>query len=70
MPMQPQDDGPRTYFILGNVILALAAVMLLFFGTLWEQFGIWALLLWMVMAVLGVYFISRSSDPSQPGPPN
>jgi len=68
--MQPHDDGPRTYFILGNVILALAAVMLLFFGTLWEQFGIWALLVWMVMAVLGVYFISRSSDPSQPGPPN
>ncbi len=68
--MQPQDDGPRTFFFLGNAILALAAVMLFFFGTLWEQFGIWALLVWMVMAVLGVYFISRSSDPSPPGPPN
>ncbi|MFO8152271.1 hypothetical protein [Thioalkalivibrio sp.] len=68
--MHPQDDGPRTSFILGNVILGAAAVMLLFFGPLWERFGIWALLFWMVMAALGVYFISRSSDPSQSGPPN
>ena len=68
--MHPQDDGPRTSFILGNVILGAAAVMLLFFAPLWERFGIWALLFWMVMAALGVYFISRSSDPSQSGPPN
>lgn len=70
MTMRPPDDGPNVFFLLGNVILGLAAVMLFFFGTLWEQFGIWALLVWMVMAVLGVYFISRSSDPSPPGPPN
>ncbi len=70
MPMHSQDDGPRTSFILGNVILALAAVMLLFFGTLWEQFGIWALFLWMLMAVLGVYFISQDSGSQPPGPPN
>jgi hypothetical protein len=68
--MKPQDDGPRTYFLLGNVILALAAVMLFFFGTLWESFGAWALVAWMALAVLGVYFISRSNDPSPPGPPN
>jgi membrane protein implicated in regulation of membrane protease activity len=68
--MKPKDDGPKTYFLLGNVILATAAVMLFFFGTLWEQFGVWALMAWMALAVLGVYFISRSSDPSPPGPPN
>jgi hypothetical protein len=69
-PMKRQDDGPRTQFLLGNVILALAALMLFFFGSLWEQFGVWALVAWMAMAVLGVYFISRSNDPSPPGPPN
>jgi len=70
MPMHSQDDGPRTTFILGNVILAAAAVMLLFFGPLWEQFGIWALFVWMLMAVLGVYFISQDSGSQPPGPPN
>jgi len=70
MPMHSQDDGPRTSFILGNVILAAAAVMLLFFGPLWEQFGVWALFVWMLMAVLGVYFISRDSGSQPPGPPN
>jgi membrane protein implicated in regulation of membrane protease activity len=68
--MQSQDDGPQIYFILGNVILAAAAVMLFFFGPLWEQFGLAALLFWMVLAALGVYFITRSRDPSPPGPPN
>jgi hypothetical protein len=68
--MQPQDDGPRTSFILGNVILAAAAVMLLFFGTLWEQLGIWSLFIWMVMAALGVYFISRDTGSPPPGPPH
>jgi hypothetical protein len=68
--MQNRDDGTRLYFILGNVILGLAAVMLFFFGTLWEHLGVVALVIWMVMAALGVYFISRGRDPSPPGPPN
>lgn len=64
------DDGSRSLFFLGNVILAGAAIMLLFFGTLWEYLGVWALFLWMVMAVLGVYLIVKDRDPSPPGPPN
>ncbi len=68
--MQPQDEGPSTHFIIGNVILGFAAVMLLFFGALWEHLGVWALFLWMVMAVVGVYFISKDSGPSHSGPPN
>jgi len=67
--MQP-DDGSRTFFILGNVILGIAAVMLFFFGSLWEKLGVWSLLLWMVLAVLGVFFIAKDRDPSPPGPPN
>lgn len=68
--MRPRDNGPRTSFILGNVILAVAALMLLFFGTLWERLGVWALGIWMVMAVLGVYFISRDDGAPPAGPPN
>ncbi|AHE98149.1 hypothetical protein [Thioalkalivibrio paradoxus] len=68
--MATQDDGTRSYFILGNVILGVAAVMLFFFGPLWEHLGIWALFLWMVLAALGVYLISTSSGSSPPGPPN
>jgi len=68
--MQTPDDGSRVNFILGNVILAAAALMLFFFGTLWEQLGAWALVLWMALAALGVYLISTGRDPSPPGPPN
>jgi hypothetical protein len=68
--MQVQQDSRRIHFVLGNIILGLAAVMLLFIGSLWEHLGIWALLLWMVLAIVGVYFISKDATPPPSGPPN
>ena len=66
--MQPEDDRKRRDFLLGNLILGLAALILLFMGPLWERLGVWALILWMVLAALGVYLITKDKDPS-PGPP-
>lgn len=67
--MHPPDDTPRTSFFLGNMVLAVAAIMLFFFGEIWERLGAWGLLAWMILVVLGVYLIWRDRDPSPPGPP-
>lgn len=66
--MQTDEDRKRRDFILGNVILGLAALILLFMGPLWERLGVWALILWMILAALGVYLITKDKD-QHPGPP-
>jgi hypothetical protein len=68
--MTPSEDRKRLHFILGNVVLALAALMLLFMGRLWEMLGAWSLILWMVMAAGGVYLIAKDRDVGPPGPPD
>lgn len=65
----PQSRGPSNVLI-GNILLGAAAVMLLFFVRLWEAMGVFALLLWMAVAAIGVYFIVRDKDSNPPGPPN
>ena len=69
-PMSPLEDRKRLHFILGNVILALAAVMLLFMGQMWELIGGWALILWMAMAAGGVYLVAKDKDIGPRGPPD
>jgi hypothetical protein len=66
--MQTDEDRKRRDFILGNLILGCAALMLLFMGPLWERLGVWALILWMILAALGVYLITKDKD-QDPGPP-
>ncbi|MFN2338041.1 MAG: hypothetical protein ABR544_03610 [Gammaproteobacteria bacterium] len=66
--MQPDEDRKRRDFILGNLILGLAALILLFMGPLWEHLGVWALILWMALAAVGVYLITKDKD-QHPGPP-
>ncbi|WP_018233400.1 hypothetical protein [Thioalkalivibrio thiocyanodenitrificans] len=68
--MRSPEDRKRLHFILGNVILGLAAVMLLFMGRLWEILGAWSLILWMAMAAGGVYLITKDKDAGPGGPPN
>jgi type IV secretory pathway TrbD component len=65
----PQSRGPSNVLI-GNILLGAAAVMLLFFVRLWETMGVFALLLWMAVAALGVYFIVTDKGSKPPGPPN
>lgn len=53
--MQEPHHGPR--FWIGNGLLAAALLALFFLGTLWEHLGVGAMLLWMGLAGLGMYFV-------------
>lgn len=56
-------------FWLGNAILAVALVMVLFIGPLWELMGVFAMILWAVVVGIGVLFITRDegTPPTFPG---
>ncbi|WP_019625490.1 hypothetical protein [Thioalkalivibrio sp. ALJT] len=66
------DNGSRrpSNFVIGNIFLGAAALMLFFFVALWEYLGVVALLLWMALAAIGVYFIVKDKDINPGGPPN
>jgi len=63
-----EDDGAhmqdnRRNFWLGNGLLAVALVMMFFLGSLWEQLGGLAMLLWMAIAGAGMYFLMQDKGP-------
>ncbi len=60
------NSEPTTNFWLGNAVLGLALVLLLFMGRLWEVLGAWAMGLWIAVAALGVYLVMKDKD----RPPN
>ena len=64
------DSRRPSNFVIGNIFLGAAALMLFFFVTLWEILGAAALFLWMVLAAVGVYFIVKDKDINPGGPPN
>lgn len=53
--MNDKEFGP--YFWLGNAILGLALIMLLYMGSMWETFGPLAMVLWAAVAGLGIYLV-------------
>ena len=53
--MHETNHGPR--FWIGNALLALALVTMFFLGTLWEHLGVGAMVLWMALAGVGMYFV-------------
>ena len=55
-------------FWLGNGILAVALLLVLFMGTLWELLGRGAMVLWIVLVVAGVYFLMKDKDESPKTP--
>ena len=58
------NSNPHTSsFWLGNALLALALVMLIFLGSLWEALGIWTMVFWMILAGAGMYFVTRDKGP-------
>lgn len=62
-----KNSPPRSKFMIGNILLAIALGTLLFMGSLSERFGFWAVVLWMVLAAAGIYFImADKSDPAEP----
>ncbi len=63
--MQEPERGPN--FVVGNIILAIALVMLFYMGALWQYLGAGALVLWAVVAGVGMYFIvSEKRNPKLP----
>ena len=53
--MNNDEMTPR--FWLGNGILAVALILLLFMGKLWEVMGVGAMVLWTAMVIAGVYLL-------------
>lgn len=49
--------GKGLNFWLGNAILALALLILLNIGALWEQMGMMAMVLWVGVVGVGAYFV-------------
>ncbi|MBK9325338.1 MAG: hypothetical protein IPN00_03020 [Hydrogenophilales bacterium] len=56
-----EKHGPE--FWIGNALLGLSLIMLIFLGALWEALGVWAMMLWMVLAGVGMYFVTRDKGP-------
>lgn len=52
-----QDSKNNPGFIVGNILLGLALLMLMFIDSLWAALGGWAMGLWMVLAGLGMYLV-------------
>ena len=55
-------------FWLGNAILAVAMLTLIFMGQLSNVLGIWAPVIWMVLAAVGVTVLmsGKSEEPPEP----
>lgn len=49
-------------FWLGNGILAVALLLVLFMGSLWQVMGRAAMVLWVVLVVAGVYLLMKDND--------
>jgi hypothetical protein len=49
----------KNKFILGNIILGVALLMLWNIGALWEYLGAAAMGLWIAVAGLGAYLVSN-----------
>lgn len=55
-------------FWIGNGVLALAMLTLLFMGPISEALGIWAVVLWMVLAGVGMALVVSDKSEEPPSP--
>lgn len=55
-------------FWMGNTVLALAMLMMFFMGPLSSVLGIWAAVLWMVLAAAGMGLIMSDKTDEPPAP--
>ncbi len=53
------NDKPSLNFWLGNAILAVALVLVLFMGSAWEMLGKGAIVIWSLLVVAGVYLLMK-----------
>lgn len=61
------DKHSRNFWI-GNGILAVAMLTLFFMGPLSEALGIWAAVLWMVLAAVGMTLVMSDRRDEAPPP--
>lgn len=68
MALQMKKSKHNQNFWLGNGILAVAMLILLFMGPLSDALGIWAVVIWMVLAAVGMALVmsDRSDEPPEP----
>ena len=59
-----EEPQHTTNFWIGNTMLAIALIMLMFISSLWAMLGIWAMALWMGLAAAGIYLIMKDKGPS------
>lgn len=55
-------------FWIGNAVLALAMLMLLFMGPLSNVLGMWAAVLWMALAAVGMALVMSDKADEPPTP--
>ena len=55
-------------FWVGNAVLALAMLILFFMGPLSDALGIWAAVLWMVQAAVGMALVMSDKSVEPPSP--
>lgn len=58
------EQGHSKNFWLGNAILAVALLVLLFMGSLWEIMGVVAMVLWTALVVTGVFLLMSDKGQS------
>lgn len=61
-----EDPKQRAHFWIGNGLLAAALLTLFFLGPLSELLGFGAMVIWMALAGVGMYFIMKDKGP-KPG---
>jgi hypothetical protein len=68
MELELNTGKHRRNFWIGNAVLASAMLLLFFMGPLSDALGIWAAVLWMVLAAAGMGLImsDKSEDPPAP----
>lgn len=57
-----------TRFRIGNAVLAAALLSLFYMGPLSQRLGVWAMVLWMGLAAVGMYFLvtDKGDEPGMP----
>tara|TARA_R110002049_G_scaffold137526_2_gene297563 strand:- start:305 stop:502 length:198 start_codon:yes stop_codon:yes gene_type:complete len=59
---------PKRNFWIGNGVLALAMLMMFLMGPLSSALGIWAVVVWMVLAAVGMGLIMSDKSDEPPAP--
>ncbi len=61
------EEHSKTFWF-GNAVLAVALVVLLVMGKLWEWMGPLAMVLWVALVGVGIYLLLKEkSEPPSPG---